>query len=231
VSGFSFRESRSSLISAALALLLCCAFIASGGCKAAAVAVAKTVGESVDAKYVPKKDDPILVVAENYQNPGANALESEQLARYVSRGLAKKKVAPLIDPTLVMDLRTKDPDAFRKMTITQIGEKLGAKQVLYISILVDGIQDTTGAEFRRGEASALVKIVDVSTGETRWPGAAASGYPIAAKTPVTKVATDAEEAALKRATQARLGGDIARLFYKYKRDEEGDDAFGGGTSY
>jgi hypothetical protein len=215
----------------AMTLLLGCAFFISPGCKTAAVIVAKTVGETINAKYVPNKNDPMLVVAENYQNPGANALESEQLARYVCRGLEKKQVAPLIDPTLVMDLRSKDPDAFRKMTITQIGQKFGARQVMYISILSDGIQDTTGAEFRRGEASALVRIVDVSTGETRWPGEAASGYPISTKTPVTKVASEADEAALKRATQARLGGDIARLFYKYKRDEEGDDAFGGGTSY
>jgi hypothetical protein len=207
-------------------LMLALAHFALGCGKAMGVLVAKTVGEDIHAVYVPVKTDPMLVLAENYQNPGANALESEQLARYVGQNLERKKVAPLINPTLAIDLRSKDPDAYRKMTITQIGQALGARQVLYIALLSDDLDTSQGSDYRRAEASARVRIIDVKTGQTRWPVQASAGYPVSTRTPVVKVANDDDEASLRRSAQARLGGDIARLFYKYKADEEGEKALG-----
>ena len=218
---------RLKLINCGLALLLVCAFFIAGGCKnLLGVIAAKTVGETVYPKYTPVKDQPMLVLAENYQNLAASSQDADQLARYVCQNLERKQVAPLIDPALAMDMRSKDPTGFRKMTITQVGETLGARQVLYISILNDAIEDATGAEFRRAEAVARVRIVDVQTGETRWPVEASEGYPVSSKTPVTKIVDENDEAELKRAVNMRLGGTIARLFYKYKTDEEGDKAFG-----
>src|SRR2546422_11249792 len=113
-------------------LIISCALFASGCGKLLAVAVAKTVGEDIPAKYVPVKTDPMLVLAENYQNPGNSSVACEQVARYVGKNLERKNVAPLIDPTGVLDLRAKDLEAYRQMTITQIGQALGAKQGLYI---------------------------------------------------------------------------------------------------
>src|SRR5438876_10167986 len=93
--------------------IICCALFASGCGKLLAVAVAKTVGEDIPAKYVPVKTDPMLVLAEDFQNPGNSSLECEQLARYVSVSLERKKVARLIDPNAAMELRSRDPSAYR----------------------------------------------------------------------------------------------------------------------
>src|SRR5205823_2837827 len=162
----------------------------------------------------------------DFQNPGNSSVQCEQLARYVCLNLEHKNVAPLIDPTAALDLRTRDPSAYRNLSITQIGQTLGARQVLYIELLSDEIDMAQGTEFRRGEAAARVRIVDVATGQTRWPTDASSGYPVVARTPVVKITDETSESALRRAVQQRLGGDIARLFYKYKADEEGQAALG-----
>ena len=208
------------------AILLAAALGISGCGKLMAALVGKTVGEDIQAKYVPAKDEPMLVLAENYQNPGSASVESEQLARYVCQGLERKKVAPQIDPSMAIDLRSRDPAGFRKMSITQVGQAVGAKQVLYIALLSSSEEMAQATEFQRGEATARVRIIDVDTGQTRWPVDATSGYPINVKTPVVKVTDENSANALRRGLQQRLGGDIARLFYKYKADEEGEKALG-----
>ena len=190
------------------------------------VAVAKTVGYDVPAKYAPVKTDTMLVLAEDFQNPGSSSTDCEQLSRYVCQELERKKVAPLIDPTAAMDLRSRDPSSYRNMSITQIGQTLGARQVMYIALLSNDVDSADGGEFRRAEAAARVRIVDVQTGQTRWPIEASSGYPVIARTPVVKITDENSESILRRALQQRLGGDIARLFYKYKVDEEGEGALG-----
>jgi hypothetical protein len=221
---FTFHVSRFTIY-ASLLILVLCTFISGCG-KMMGVLVGKTVGEDIPATYVPEKDQPMLVLAENYQNPGSTSIESEQLARYVCQGLERKKVAPQIDPSAAIDLRSRDPAAYRKMSITQVGQALGAKQVLYIALLSNSVDMAEATEFQRGEAAARVRVVDVDTGQTRWPIDASSGYPVTAKTPVVKVTDENSANALRRGLQERLGGDIARLFYKYKADEEGEGALG-----
>ena len=208
------------------AIFMPCLLLPLSGCFLLGLAVAKTVGETVHAKYVPVKTDPILVLVENFQNPGDSSLACEQIARYVGQNLERKQVAPLIDPTGILDLRARDLEAYRKMTITQIGAALGARQVLYIALLTDSVEMAEASDFRRGEATAHVRIIDVKTGQTRWPFDASEGFPVATKTPVVKVTDDGTEQALRRTVNQRLGGDIARLFYDYKADEEGEAAFG-----
>src|SRR5947207_15988830 len=108
-------------------LILSSFILTLSGCgKLLGVAVAKTVGEEIHAAYVPVKTDPMLVLAENFQNPGNSSLECEQVARYVCQNLERNKVAPLIDPTAALDLRTRDPSAYRNLSISQIGQALGA---------------------------------------------------------------------------------------------------------
>src|SRR5262245_22988771 len=154
--------------SVCLTIVIAGALLASGCARALSVLAYKTVGDTIQAKYVPPKE-PSIVLAEDFQNPGNTSVESEQLARYVTQNLEKKSVAPLIDPNLAVDLRSRDPSAYRKMSITDIGKSLGAKQVLYIAISNDGLDSAMGTDYRRAEAAARVRWVNVDTGKTLWP--------------------------------------------------------------
>ena len=65
----------------------------------------------------------MLVMAEDFQNPGNSSVECEQLARYVCLNLERKNVAPLIDPNLALDSRARGTLARDR---AQVGAQLGA---------------------------------------------------------------------------------------------------------
>jgi hypothetical protein len=169
------------------------------------------------AKYVPDKDKPMLVVAENYRDPSGGAVvDADQLARLVTDDLREHKVAPIIPPERALELRSRDAERFRQMPITMMGQEVGAQRVLYVSV-VNAATDTAGggSDMMRGTATVLVRVVDVKTGATVWPPAASDGYPVSATTPTTRLGDGTDEVTVRQALQQQLAQQTARLFYKY----------------
>lgn len=173
----------------------------------------------VEAKYVPTKE-PMLVLVERYNAGGGGGhVESESLAREVFREMSKHDIAPLIDPIAAIDLRSQQPAKFSKMTISQIGAAVGAKQVLYVNIDSSQVQIAEGSSLMRGRFTARVKVVDVATGNLRWPVDATEGYPVLVETPLIRV-RDGTSAATAQGELTRQAGDaIAKLFYKWKPED------------
>jgi hypothetical protein len=169
------------------------------------------------AKYVPDKDKPILVWAENYRDPsGAAAVDAEQLTRLVSDDLREHKVATVIDPERAAELRSRDAEHFRQMPITMMGQSVGAQRVIYVSVINAGTDRAGGGmDMVRGTATVLVRVVDVHSGATVWPPSASEGYPVSATTPTTRLGDGTDEAMVRQALQQQLAVDVARLFYKY----------------
>jgi len=200
-----------------LSASILCLLFAQLSCNVAGAIAAKTVGERVPAVYVPVPTDPILVIAETFRSSSAMAVDTDQLARFVTDELSRHKIAPTIDPVKVMDLRSSNPGAFRKMTISEIGRKFGAKQVLYINVTDSGIDTAGVAVVMRGQASAKVKIVDVDTSDSRWPEDAAEGYPVNASTTYQKVEQGVTESSVRRDLQETFAMQIAQLFRTYQR--------------
>ena len=105
---------------AALLAVFCLA-----GCNVLGVVGYKLSGPpTIKAQYVPKQE-PLLVLVENYNNPSAGEFDSDRLARQLVEELKTHKVAPAIEASAVSEYRRSHQPEYRKMSIPAVGRALG----------------------------------------------------------------------------------------------------------
>ena len=185
------------------------------GCQVAGV-VAHVVGPpAVEPLYVPAKT-PMLVLAENYADPSASEVGAEQLERFVIDELRAHDVAPIADCEKVWALRAAEPQQYRAKSIDQLGRIADAAQVLYINLRVGSTYVGQSSEVYQGRGSALVRIVDVASGQTLWPVDGTEGYPITQDSQLVRARPGVNDASVRRDVQRGLADQIAKLFYSYK---------------
>ena len=201
--------------------MLCCALLCVGGCNIFGAVASKAVGPTkVQAQYTPPPAEPLLVLAENYRNPSDTLIDAEQLVRYVSRQLEEKKVAPIVDPNRVFELRSSRPAKYRDMSIADIAREAGAKQVIYIDVVQSGIVMADASEMMKAMISTRVRVVDAQSAATLWPPNAAEGLPIVHETPLVRVKGNVTEDRLRQQAARGVAERIARLFYTYTPEFE-----------
>lgn len=196
---------------------------AATGCNAVGAVLYKTVGSlPVEARYVPEQV-PMLVLVERYNQSsgGTSIVDTEVLTREVSKQIARHEIAPQVDATTALDLRSQDPAAFSKLTISQIGGKLGASQVLYVNVLQSEVQSPEGSSMVRGTMAARVKVIDVASGRTLFPVDLANGYPVSVETSPQNVRAGTTPESVRGLMARQLAEQIGRLFRKYQPDTDG----------
>jgi hypothetical protein len=170
--------------------------------------------EKVPAKYTPTSQ-PMAVLVESSRLKGNTNNIRDSLASYLALELRRNKVADIIDPYRIYDLRNVDQRAFKAMTIDGVGRKVGAKQVLYVDLREADVVESTGGQLMKGGVTALVKVVDADSGQTLWPDELQDGYLVTLDTPFTTTSTvttpDSAREDLARAT----ADAIAKLFYSW----------------
>lgn len=196
------------------------------GCNAGGAIAYKVVGPpDVPAKYVPKPE-PMLVFVENYQHPSSAVTDSEILGRFLVSNLKANKIGPLIELEQLREYRAAHaPAQISKLSVAAIGRELGAKQVLYVNIVNNSVELLMGGDALRGQAAVRVKIVDVESGETRWPQDMADGYPIAYATQLGGEGRGDTEMTIKQHVYATIADRTAKLFYKWKPEEMEPEGF------
>jgi hypothetical protein len=194
------------------------------GCSAAGVAAHKVLGPpAVPAMYVPQQQ-PLVVLVEDYHR--ATALtDDELLSRYVEEEFRRNvEKVPVVDSAKVREVRLSKPDAFKKMSVADVGREVGAQQVVWVDVTERTIESLLGGESLRGAVAVRVKVVDVKTGQTLWPLDMSEGYPLSTGTSWgTK--NPSSEAELKNALYRGLADKVAKLFYKWKPEEEEPEGF------
>ena len=80
------------------------------------------------------------------------------------------------------------------------------------------LESPDASDFARAQATAMVRFVDVKSGETLWPPAATDGYPVSAATPMTQLGAGSDEFTIRAALQQQLAHRIAKLFYTHEAD-------------
>ncbi|MGD0766643.1 MAG: hypothetical protein ABSB42_00310 [Tepidisphaeraceae bacterium] len=200
-------------------VMLAGALGALAACTLAGAVADKAVTPTVNAKYVPNKKDSMLVLVESYNLSLDSGIESQHMALTLGRSLRDDKIATTIDPQNLERLRDADPDQYRKMSIAEIGRRVGARQVLYVHIWRAEIVKPPGAGQMRGHIEAIVKVVDSATGDTRWPTDASSEAVqiTTAWIPDSSGTTDAD---LRARMADQMAQDIGRLFHDYHPDED-----------
>ena len=170
------------------------------------------------AKYVLPKE-PTLVLVENYRNPSAAEFDADQVASEVTDDLKKNNVAPIVDLDKLLAIRDADPNKYRTMKIQDIGRAVGAKQIVYVDLVAAAVELDPSQRALHGKAAARVRVVEVASGDTRWPAGMAEGYPVESEIPYNdadpRIAT-----AMNGQMISELSEQIGNLFHEWKPENE-----------
>jgi hypothetical protein len=190
------------------------------GCTAVGVAAYKIAGPPpVEAKYVPPQES-MLVLVENYRDASSTQIDAELLTRYLIEKLRAHNVAPVVDYDSLETLRMDPARDYHAMKLDQIGKALGAKQVLYIDLVSSEINRPLGGETFTARGAAQIKVVDATTGQTRWPADNTVGEPVAFQAPALSADQGGNDPMLVRQKlEEGMADQIARLFYKHDAEE------------
>jgi hypothetical protein len=209
------RWIQASLILSAIALM--------SGCDAGGAAMYQFFGaDAVPAQYVPPKQ-PTLVLVENYRIPGGDESDDDLIAQEVGDELKEHKVVPLVDLDKLVMIRDSDPEKFRARSILDLGRAVGAGQVVYVDVTECQVQTDSSLSAIAGKVAVRVRVVDVASGETRWPLDSAQGHPISIEIPFNRADPDKADS-MHAELIAKLSDSIAKLFYSWQPDsnEQGD---------
>jgi hypothetical protein len=193
--------------------------LSTAGCTIIGAVAAKVGPEPmVPAMFMPAKDEPLVVIVENYHNPASMRLEADNIARLVSEQLTVNGVALVVDPQKLVTLRQNQGAAYRQMPLDAIGKAVGATQIVYVDLERIDVDQALASETLTGEASARVRIVD-EEGELLWPIDSAGGFPVSVKIDPQRNATGgANEPQVRQRLHASLSDRIAKLFYSWQTD-------------
>lgn len=190
--------------------------LATGCLKAGGVIAYKIMGPpKVPALYDPPKE-PLLVMVERYNSTASASVDCQTIAREIYRDLVANQVGQPIDPILVFDLESANPEKFRKMTISQIGAAVTAKQVIYVRLTSHSVNSVDGGSMISGNATAMVKVIDVATGELKWPTESAAGYPVKAEIPMQLARRGMSPELVNAQLTRQITAQVGKLFYAWQ---------------
>lgn len=202
-----------------LPVLAATALAAAGGCNLIGVVAQKTAGQiPVDAKYAPDPTVPIVVLVENYRGDGSGD-DADRVARLIGARLAEQKVAPIVGPEKVRDLRERNPTAYRAMGVAQVGKAVGAGGVLYVDLVSVGVGVQMGSDVAKGVAQANVRFIDATTGLVAYPAELTDGTPVGHETTMRRLGNGVTIDSMRAELLIGLSDRIARLFFRYKPDD------------
>lgn len=195
------------IVSYCLLLLLA----AGAGCQLFGLAAYTVLPRTVKQEYTPPKT-PMLVLVESARDPGMLVPEAEHLTACIVDDLEAFEVAPMVDWRGLQKMREADPD-MPKRSISEIGKKMGAQQVLYVDLSRAYFGAAEGLEVR-GKVEARVRVVDVATGKRVYPITAESRQ-ILVETPLSRDFRDTDVVAVQQELLQATGITIGRLFHKW----------------
>jgi len=206
-------------------LMAVCLGLGVGGCAVPSALMYKFMGPPpIQPKYAfPQK--PLLVLVENAHSGSVAIPEADELSKVVYEELQTHKVAPLIDPAKVDDLRDRSGATFSKMTISDIGRELGAQQVLYLHVEQLDVQVPRGSEMVRLKIAIKAKVIDVPTAQTVWPMSGET-EPYDYESGWQRADAVTTQTALNHQILRESGEEISRWFYAYQPEtmrEENQD--------
>jgi hypothetical protein len=121
------------------------------------------------------------------------------------------------------NLQGTDPEAYRHMQITEIGRACGAKVVVYMNLNSANIDSPQGGSVARGELLGYLKVIDCSTGETRWPVGDTKGWQVAITTPWEQTPNSAAQVKLREELVQNTATLVSQVFYDHVSDRPLDE--------
>lgn len=173
-----------------------------------------TPAETVAATYKPPAGKTILVFPDDMLHPINYEPVKQILATEISKQLVESKVAGLTIPYQnLAELEATTP-GFNKLSVSEVGQKLGAHIVLYVHIDKFSLKDNEANPLWHGKLETTVRMVEVNKG-LLWPKDRPSGWPIEPLDIPTSETSKTYDTRLARTLAQRMAGRIVNLFRKH----------------
>ena len=209
---------RTARLPAALLLLLAGQL---AGCTGVAwMAATLAPPKKIEAAYEMPRHKTVLVFVDDILNPLHYQPIKGELTRRLNAELDRQDLAGRTIPyERVAELTAATPQ-FDKLSVAEIGRKLGADLVLYVHVDRFSLKDDEVNALWQGRIHTTVRVVDVTEG-LLWPKTPPEGYSLPPfETPATVDASPTYATRLTEELAYGISRRIAKLFYKHKELRE-----------
>lgn len=177
-----------------------------------------TPAHKVAATYEPPEGKTILVFPDDMLQPVNYEPVKQILATEISKQLVESKVAGLTIPyQSLAELEATTPD-FNKLSVSEVGKKLGAHIVLYVHIDRFSLRDNEANPLWHGRLETTVRMIEVNKG-LMWPKDRPTGWPIEPLDIPTSETSKTYDTRLARILAERMAGKVVNLFRKHSPDQ------------
>lgn len=209
-------KSRSRRASACLVIAL--AIIPISGCQQfAALWANMSGGDVVKPEFELTKGPILLLLDDRNEDQLSDPRVYQELHQTLSENFLHFKVNSRVIPYEDWSRLRQSESQYAKLSTRQIGEKLGAEQVVHMSIVRFVVQPEPNAEIFQGEFTVNVKVLSTETKRDirLWPRDE-GGRRVSVSTQPETADGDRTSADVGRDLARKLGQQVARLFYEHK---------------
>jgi len=212
------RDRRPGVVRFALLGCLALTAAASSGCvQMAALWANMSGGDWIDPEHTLTKGPLLLLLDDPNEDQLSEPRVYEEVHRTISQNFLQfdvnKRVIPYEDWSRLRQSESK----YAKLSAREIGEKLGAEQILYMRIVRFVLQPEPGAEIFQGEFTVNVKVL--STEGKRdirlWPKDE-GGRRVTVTTQTEAADGDRSAADVSQELAIKMGKEVAKIFYGHR---------------
>ncbi|HUU84453.1 MAG TPA: hypothetical protein VM243_13210 [Phycisphaerae bacterium] len=182
--------------------------------------LAPWAGPKIEAEFDLTRKGPVLVLVDDFEERFKSPRNRTVLARQVGAELQTHEAVTEIIPQTKVDALRREHAGFEQMSSRELGEKVGAHQVLYLAVrdfyAESQVEEATGA----ARISVAVKVLNVfekeDAGKVRvWP-IERDGRLVSAELDATEVIRAKTPEAIADHLFEKLAAELARLFYDHR---------------
>lgn len=203
-----------------VALLALGGGFSAAGCQSfAGLWVGMQGGDVIEAQYE-LTDGPLVILfddrAARVERPEAIRKAHEVISKLFSQYRVNSRVVPYSE---VQRFQQK-ADRYDRLTIREIGERLGAEEVLYVGVEKFTLQAQEGAPIFQGLFESRIKVIstDRTNDVRKWPREGV-GFRVTVETNPTPIDGDVAETDVANELGEKMGTEIAGLFYQHREHE------------
>jgi hypothetical protein len=191
--------------------------LASPGCIQFASAWANITGGDVIEPEYKLGQGPLLILIEDPRGDVSDPRAMRELHATISDIFVEFKVNHRVVPWEQRERLERAEKEYSKLSIREIGEKLGAEQVLYVRVEKFSLQSEPGAPIFKGEFITRVKVLDTKQEKDvrQWPREP-SGRRISVTTPAISSEGDKSASDVAKELAIKMGQAITEMFYEHR---------------
>lgn len=201
--------------------LLTVALVPCFGCHDMAVLWANMQGgDTIEAEFTLGKE-PLLILVDDRRGLVTEPRAIRELHETIADNFIRFEVNNRVVPYREVQRFQQNEPKFDKMTTREIGEKLGADQVLYIGVDKFNLYSEPGAPIFKGLFTLRVKVLstDRKADVRLWPRDK-NGKLVETNTPPTPTDGDKTASDVASVLGIKAGQRVAGLFYKHKEFDD-----------